>query len=140
MWVNKSERAWRRRNEQVTLGRTAAQAESHFAAFHRAVSTLLDDPVGQRWMERFGVDRRTPLRSYRLSTSGEAQGLAVIEAVVLAGVVSRLLSDPDFVRWVSRVHPDALAALHVVAEPAAAHDPAVDERPPPNPGMPAGNG
>ena len=117
MFVNPGERAWRRRNERLALTQAATDAEARIAAFSRAVSTLLDDPVGGRWMERFGFAQRTQPRSTRLPKDGSAEGLSVIESVVLAGVASRLLSEPDFVRWVSRVHPAVLAALHLAAEP-----------------------
>lgn len=117
MWVNKSERAWRRRAEEASLIQAGRVAEGHFAAYFRAIDALLDDPVGQRWVAQFGVDQRMPPRSTRLPPAGGPEGLAVLEAVVLAGTVGRLLADAAFVRWLSKAQPASLSALHLAAEP-----------------------
>lgn len=114
MWVNKSERVWRRREEASQLLAAAHAAEGRFAAFARAVDCLLADAEGRRHLARHGITSRWCGRSTRPGKTG-ADALSVLEGVVLAGVCNRLFEDAPLVRWMSRVHPDALQALHVAA-------------------------
>ncbi|UPG92845.1 hypothetical protein [Luteibacter aegosomatissinici] len=116
MWVNKAERLWRRREEAVVLKAVAGDAEAHFAAFAGAIALLLQDTEGVRHLARHGINQAWCARSPRTGKTG-AEGLSVLEGVVLAGTCSRLLDDPAFIRWMSKAHPDALQALHRVAGP-----------------------
>jgi hypothetical protein len=116
VWVNKSERAWRRRGEAKALRAAAAAAEMRFAAFARALADLLPDPEGCRWLQRAGVTSQWCARSQRMAKAG-AEGLSVLEGVVLVNTCSRLLDDAAFVRWLSQAKPDALRRLHDAAKP-----------------------
>lgn len=66
-----------------------------------------------------GIHRVALGRSARLSANGRAEGLAVLEAIVLGGVISALLEDPTLVRWLSRHRPAQLATLHEVGSATA---------------------
>lgn len=114
MWVNKAERAWRRRAETEDLKHAATAAEARFAMFAHAVDLLIDDGEGARWLARHGITSRWCLRSVREGKTG-AQGLSVLEGVVLAKVCSLMLDDPVLLRWMSHASPGALRALHLAA-------------------------
>lgn len=114
MWVNKAERAWRRRGELIQLRAAACQSEVRFAAFFRAVHVLLDDPEGCRWLECMGVRSRWCSRSFRVGKTG-AEGLSVLEGVVLTRTCDQLLENAPFVRWMSQACPHALRDLHLAA-------------------------
>ncbi|QWT22137.1 hypothetical protein KPL74_09030 [Bacillus sp. NP157] len=121
MWVSRSERVWRRRAEATGLLAAARAAEARFAAFDRAVCLLLDDPEGRRQLARLGITSRWCARSTRMGKTG-ADGLSVLEGIVLAGVCSSLLDDAPLVRWMSQARADALQALHAVASCAGSGD------------------
>jgi hypothetical protein len=76
-----------------------------------AFRPLFADARTAMMLERIGLRRVALGRSSRLPGSGDAEGLAVLEGVVLAGVVAKLLSNGELVRWLSRHHPGELAAL-----------------------------
>lgn len=65
-------------------------------------------------LARHGISRVALGRSMRLAEDGLAEGVAVLEGVVLAEVVRALLHDAELVRWISGLHPGALAVLHGV--------------------------
>lgn len=91
-------------------------AERRFAAWAKAMAALGGDDEGERRLAALGVSASAAQRSVRLPIGGAAEGLSVMEAVVIAGVAGRLLSDASFMRWASRVHPGAVASLHAVAD------------------------
>lgn len=112
MWVTRSEREWSRKLEAETLAEAAASAEARFAAVTGALGVLLADSRAAPMLSRHGIHRVALGRSMRVAGNGRAEGLAVLEGVVLAGMVRSLLADADLVRWLACHHPGALAALH----------------------------
>jgi hypothetical protein len=89
----------------------AAKAEARFHSVTHALRALFADARTAGILERHGMRYVALGRSSRLPANGSAEGLAVVEGVVLAGLVGRLLSDGELVRWLSRRHPRELAAL-----------------------------
>ena len=116
MWVTHTERAWRRKEEADRLARSAAQAEARIAGASRALINIQSDPDGVRLLASVGFGHLSLGRSARLGRDRRAEGLAVLEATIVAGVAGRLLSSPELVRWLSRSRPDELADLHRAAE------------------------
>jgi hypothetical protein len=112
VWVTRSEREWTRRHDAETLAIEAARAEARFHAVTKALGTLLGDTRVTDMLIRHGIRRVSIGRSSRLPENGRAEGLAVLEGIVLAGIVARLLSDGELTRWLSCHHPKELAALH----------------------------
>lgn len=112
MWVTRSEREWTRRHDAETLAAEAGRAEARFHAVTKALDTLLGDTRVTDMLKRHGIQRVSLGRSSRLSENGKAEGLAVLEGVVLAGIVAKVLADGELTRWLSCHHPGELAALH----------------------------
>jgi hypothetical protein len=117
MWVTRSEREWTRRHEAETLKAEARRAEARFYAVTKSFDALLADSRATGMLRRHGIRRVALGRSPRLPENGNAEGLAVLEGVVLAGVAARILSDGELTRWLSCHHPGELAALHAVCAP-----------------------
>jgi hypothetical protein len=115
MWVTRSEREWRRKEEERLLREAAQQAESRFAAVIAAIEAISKDPVGGQILARLNIKPIPRGRSSRLAVNGRAEGLAVLEGVVLAGTARNLLADAELVPWLSRQYPRALAVLHEAA-------------------------
>jgi len=111
VWISQSERARIRERDALALTAEAGRAEGRFNAVTNALDTLLLDARAPEILRRVRILRIT-LRRSRRPQNGNAEGLAVLEGVVLAGVVARLLSDGELTRWLSCHHPKALAALH----------------------------
>nr|WP_157504029.1 hypothetical protein [Luteibacter rhizovicinus] len=111
MWISHAQSAWIRKNDAVALAAGAAMAEACFHEVTKALQPLLADTRTVEVLARLGLRHVALGRSSRLPENGSAEGLAVLEGVVLAGVVARLLSDGDLVRCLSRHHPGALASL-----------------------------
>jgi hypothetical protein len=101
-----------RRQEAETLKGEARKAEARFHAVTKSFDTLLADSWATGMLRRHGIRRVALGRSSRFSETGSAECLAVLEGVVLAGVVARILSDGELTRWLSCHHPGELAALH----------------------------
>jgi hypothetical protein len=114
MWVTRSEREWSRRHEAMALAAEARRAEIRFCAATKALASLLADSRVTDMLNRHGIRRIALGRSSRLPESGNAEGLAVLEGVVLAGIVAKILSDGELTRWLSCHHPKELAALHSI--------------------------
>jgi hypothetical protein len=112
VWVTRSEREWVRKLEGDALTEAARDAESRFAAMTHAFGVLLADSRAVPMLARHGIDRVALGRSTRLPANGRAEGLAVLEGVVLAGIARSLLDDTALVRWLSGHHPSVLAILH----------------------------
>lgn len=112
MWVTRSEREWVRRHEAKDLAMAAARAEARFATVSHALRVLRADARAVPFLTRHGFHRLPIGRSSRIACNGRAEGLAVLEGVVLAGTIRALLADADLVRWLACHHPGALAALH----------------------------
>jgi hypothetical protein len=112
VWVTRSEREWTRRHDAETLAFEAGKAEARFRAVTGALGALLADTRATDMLKRHGIQRISIGRSSRLPENGRAEGLAVLEGVVLAGMVAKLLGDGEFTRWLSCHHPKELAALH----------------------------
>lgn len=112
MWMNKSERTYRRKLEDREMRQAAVAANARFAATAGALSVLLADPGGRRALDVLGIDAVRLGRSMRVAENGRTEGLCILEGIVLAGVVSRLLNDTAFVRYLSVYHPSVLASLH----------------------------
>lgn len=115
MWISHTERACIRRQDAVALTFAAARAEARFHAVETALRTVLSHARTSSLMATSGLKLQVCLgRTSRIAENGSAEGLAVLEGVVLAGLVARLLSDGELVRWLSRHHPRELAALQGV--------------------------
>lgn len=114
MWVTRSEREWIRRHDAETLAVEAGRAEARFHAVTKAMGTLLGDTRATDMLKRHGIRRISLGRSSRLPDNGRAEGLAVLEGVVLAGMVAKVLADGELTRWLSCHHPKELAVLHGV--------------------------
>lgn len=112
MWISHTERAWIRRHEALLLATEAAKAEARFHIVTKALTALLADTRAAPLLTRHGLRRIALGRSSRLPESGTADGLAVLEGVVLAALIAKILSDGDLTRWLSCHHPSELAALH----------------------------
>lgn len=112
MWVTRSEREWIRRRDAETLAVEAGRSEARFHDVTKALSTLLGDTRATDMLKRHGIRRISIGRSSRLPENGRAEGLAVLEGVVLAGIVTKVLADGELTRWLSCHHPKELAALH----------------------------
>jgi hypothetical protein len=119
MWVTHSEREEVRRQQDLALVAAAQEADARFRATHRALEALLDDPNAVPHLARHGILRATWGRSMRLPGNGRVEGLAVLEGIVLRGVISALLEDAPLVRWLSRHHPTQLVVLHEVGSATA---------------------
>lgn len=119
MWVTRSERDYTRRQQGAVLLAGAHEAEARFNAAHLALEVLVADPSAIPLLARHGIHRVALGRSARLPTNGRGEGLAVLEGIVLRGIISALLEDPSLVRWLSRDHPVELAVLHEVASATA---------------------
>ena len=112
MWISHTERAWIRRQDAAALTFAATKAEARFHVVQMALRTLQGDTRTSEVLARSGLTLQVCLgRTSRVAENGCAEGLAVLEGVVLAGLVARLLSDGDLVRWLSRRHSRELAAL-----------------------------
>jgi hypothetical protein len=96
----------------MALTAEAGRAEARFHAVTKALDALLADTRATGMLRRLGIRRVALGRSSRLPENGNAEGLAVLEGVVLAGVIARVLSDGELTRWLSCHHPGELAALH----------------------------
>jgi hypothetical protein len=90
----------------------AGKAEARFHAVTKALVTLLGDTRATDMLKRHGIRRISIGRSSRLPENGRAEGLAVLEGVILAGMVAKVLADGELTRWLSYHHPKELAALH----------------------------
>ncbi len=112
MWVTRSEREWTRKLEAEGLAAAARDAEARFASVTAALRVLLADTRAAPMLAQHDISRVALGRSTRLAENGRAEGLAVLEGVVLAGVVRALLDDAELVRWMSGHHSRELAALH----------------------------
>jgi hypothetical protein len=117
MWVTRSEREWTRRHEAETLKAEARRAEARFCAVTKSFDALLADSRATGMLRRHGIRRVALGRSPRLPENGNAEGLAVLEGVILAGMVARILSDGELTRWLSCHHPAELATLHAACGP-----------------------
>jgi hypothetical protein len=115
VWVTHTERRWIRGLEAEALADVAQAAEARFAAVTCALTMLLADTRAVPMLRRLGITRVAWGRSARLAENGRAEGLAVLEGMVLAAVIGALLMDADLVRWMSAHHPKALALLHGIA-------------------------
>lgn len=111
MWISHAERACIHRQEAAAIAAASARAEARFYTVTTVLRELLSDTRTAELLARRGVRQVCLGRSSRLAANGDAAGLAVLEGVVLAGVVQRLLSDAVLVRWMARHHAKALAAL-----------------------------
>lgn len=112
MWISHTERACIRRQEAAALTFAATGAEARFYGVATALRTLLCDAGTLELLGMRAEMSQVCLgRSSRLAENGSVEGLAVLEGVVLAGLVARLLSDGVLVRWMARRHPRELAAL-----------------------------
>ena len=111
-------RPWTRaqihRREDLILQQAAQNAEAAFAHTTDVLSILLADPLAARMLGQHGVSRACVTRSTRLAGNNRAEGLAVLERVVLSKRLLALLSDAELVRWLSRHYPRELAILHDV--------------------------
>lgn len=116
MWVTRSEREWRRREETRDLADTARRAEAHISGASNALNTVLADEEGLRHLAEAGLDRISLSRSSRLGRDGRAEALAVLEAVVVGGAVGYVLSNPRLVRWLSANYPKELASLNAISK------------------------
>lgn len=116
MWMNRAERAYRRKLEERGMKAAAVQANAGFAATTAALTELLASPGGTRALEAVGIDAVRLGRSMQVADNGRLEGLSILEGLILAGVVSRLLNDTLFVRYLSLHHPAVLARLHGVAQ------------------------
>jgi hypothetical protein len=97
--------------EAAAIAAATASAEARFCTVTKVRRELVSDTRTAELLVRRGLRQVSLGRSSRLAANGDAQGLAVLEGVVLAGVVQRLLSDAELVRWMSRHHAKELAAL-----------------------------
>lgn len=113
MWISQAQRARIREQDALALTAEAGRAKDRFNAVTDALAALSVDTRGTAILRRIGIPRIALGRS-RVPENGNAEGLAVLEGVVLAGVVARLLSDGEMTRWLSCHHPKELAALHEV--------------------------
>jgi hypothetical protein len=111
VWISHTERAFIRRQDAAALTFAATRAEARFHVVTRALTVLLADARTAEIFERHGLQSIAFGRSSRPAENGSVEGLAVLEGVVLGGVVAKLLSDGEIVRWLSRHHPRELAAL-----------------------------
>jgi hypothetical protein len=117
VWVTRSEREWVRRHEAEDLAASAGRAEARFATVSHALRVLLADTRAVPFLTRHGYHRLPIGRSSRVAGNGRAEGLAVLEGTVLAGMVRALLADADLVRWLACHHPGVLVALHGACDP-----------------------
>jgi len=114
VWVTRSERNWVRHHEDVSLQQAAQSAEAAFARTAGTLAVLLADPIAARMLAAHGWASTWAGRSTRLAGNHRAEGLAVLERVVLSKRLHALLSDVELVRWMSRHYPRELAILHDV--------------------------
>ncbi|APG04820.1 hypothetical protein BJI69_13565 [Luteibacter rhizovicinus DSM 16549] len=112
MWISHTQRAWIRKEEALALTAEAGRAEARFHGVTKAIDALLADSRAKAMLRRLGIRRVALGRSSRLPENERAEGLAVLEGVVLAGVVARILSDSELTLWLSCHHPVELAILH----------------------------
>jgi len=112
MWVTRSEREWRRKDEDRVLREAARAAEARFAAVIGALEVISSDPVGGRMLARHNLLQVPRGRSGRLAVNGRAEGLVVLEGIVLTGLVKALLADVELVPWLSRHYARELAVFH----------------------------
>jgi len=117
VWISHAQRAWIRKQDALALTAEAGRAEARFHAVTKALDALLADTRATGMLRRLGIRRIALGRSSRLPENGNAEGLAVLEGLVLSGVVARLLSDGELTRWLSCHHPVELAALHGACDP-----------------------
>ena len=111
MWISHAERACIHRQDAAALTAAAVKAEARFHSVTHALRALFADARTAGILERHGMRYVALGRSSRLPANGSAEGLAVLEGVVLGGVVAKLLSDGELVRWLARHRPRELAAL-----------------------------
>jgi hypothetical protein len=78
-----------------------------------ALTVIGADPVGASLLESHNLHRVPRGRSGRIAANGRAEGLAILEGVVLSGVIRILLTDVELVLWLSRHYPRELAIFHV---------------------------
>lgn len=116
MWVTRSEREWRRREEARGLAESARQAEARIAGATSVLRAAYCEATGK------GAPANTKLRpvalgrGLRLGKNGRAEGLAVLEGVVLARVAARILAYPPVMRWLLHGAPENLAALSALSD------------------------
>ena len=111
MWISHAERACIRRQDAAALTAAATKAEARFHSVTNALRALFSDAVTAGILERHGMRYVALGRSSRMAANGSAEGLAVLEGVVLGGLVASLMSDGELVRWLSRRHAQELATL-----------------------------
>jgi hypothetical protein len=112
MWMTHTERQFRRKEEDRVLREAARAAEARFAAVIGALAVIGADAVGGPLLACHDLNHGPLGRSGRVAANGRAEGLAVLEGIVLTGVVRQLLADLNLVPWLSRHYPRELAALH----------------------------
>lgn len=127
MWVNKRERLYRRKLEQLDLTGAVYAANACIAQAERGVRVILATTEGKMHLARLGWESGTVGRSTRTAAYAATDGTTLLEALVLSGRVSRLLEDGAFLRWASCKVPVALALLHRCAEHKLARVPAATE-------------
>ncbi|MDR6935718.1 hypothetical protein [Luteibacter sp. 3190] len=78
------------------------------------IEVLVADPVAERMLSAHALSGIWMGRSMRAAANGRVEGLAVLEGVVLRGIVHTMLFDAGLVRWLSRHYPRELASLNDV--------------------------
>ena len=116
MWVTCSEREWRRKEASTALTQAAWRAEARIRCAEVAIRGLQADSAGRSALSAAGLCDLGLGRSRRTGRSSRADGLAVLESVVVGRVVGSILKKPDLVRWMSLHRPSLLLMLHASTE------------------------
>jgi hypothetical protein len=111
VWVNKRERTNRRKLQQLDLTAATTAITLRAMAIDRALRTLLHTPDGAAHLQRLGWAPHPTGCVPRTAAYGTAEGTVLLQGVVLARWVDRLLRDAAFVQWATLEQPIALAWL-----------------------------
>lgn len=115
MWVTHSERAWRRKEEARALAEAARQAEARIAGASGALAAICVDAEGSRILANACFLHAGIGRSSRHGKNGRAEGLSVLEGVVVGQLCAHMLSEPKMVRWLLANIPSKFATLSAAA-------------------------
>jgi hypothetical protein len=111
VWVNKRERTNRRKLQQLDLTAATDAINARAAAITHALAIITRSAEGAAHVARLGWTPPAVDYSLRSALNGTVQGTLLLQSVVLARWVDRLLNDVHFTQWAADTAPDALAGL-----------------------------
>lgn len=93
----------------------ASACRARLGAFREAMRILLGDKGARGMLAQCGYLRLGQARIGRRAENGSTDGVAVMEGMVVSRLVSAILRDPEFTRWMATKYPDEMGVLSGVS-------------------------